>query len=34
VAKAPPAVIAQEKQRVADFSAMLARLKDQLVRLG
>jgi valyl-tRNA synthetase len=34
VAKAPPAVIAQENQRVADFSAMLARLKDQLVRLG
>ncbi|SFM85944.1 valine--tRNA ligase [Variovorax sp. OV329] len=34
VAKAPPAVIAQEKQRVANFSAMLTRLKDQLVRLG
>lgn len=34
VAKAPPAVIEQEKQRVADFSAMLTRLKDQLVRLG
>ncbi len=34
VAKAPPAVIAQEKQRVAEFSAMLTRLKDQIVRLG
>lgn len=34
VAKAPPVVIEQEKQRVADFSAMLTRLKDQLVRLG
>lgn len=34
VAKAPPAVIEQEKQRVADFSTMLTRLKDQLVRLG
>jgi valyl-tRNA synthetase len=34
VAKAPPAVIAQEKQRVADFSAMLGRLQDQILRLG
>ncbi|MGR4869605.1 valine--tRNA ligase [Variovorax sp. LARHSF232] len=34
VAKAPPAVIEQEKQRVAEFSAMLTRLKDQVVRLG
>ena len=34
VAKAPPAVIAQEKQRVAEFSAMLTRLQDQIVRLG
>ncbi|MDM0114232.1 valine--tRNA ligase [Variovorax sp. J22R133] len=34
VAKAPPAVIAQEKQRVADFSATVARLRDQIGRLG
>jgi valyl-tRNA synthetase len=34
VAKAPPAVIDQEKKRVADFSATLAKLQDQLVRLG
>ncbi|QNP59327.1 valine--tRNA ligase [Paenacidovorax monticola] len=34
VAKAPPAVIEQEKKRVADFGATLARLRDQLVRLG
>jgi len=33
VAKAPPAVIDQEKKRVADFGATLARLKDQLARL-
>ncbi|MFN3377294.1 MAG: class I tRNA ligase family protein, partial [Burkholderiaceae bacterium] len=34
VAKAPPAVIAQEQQRVADFTATLGRLRDQLARLG
>ena len=34
VAKAPPAVIAQENQRVADFSATLGRLRMQLGRLG
>jgi valyl-tRNA synthetase len=33
VAKAPPAVIEQEKKRVADFGAMLERIRDQLVRL-
>ncbi len=34
VAKAPPAVIAQEKQRVADFGATLHRVREQLARLG
>ncbi|OGP00737.1 MAG: valine--tRNA ligase [Curvibacter sp. GWA2_64_110] len=34
VAKAPPAVIEQEKKRVADFTATLAKVKDQLARLG
>ncbi|RYF68800.1 MAG: valine--tRNA ligase, partial [Comamonadaceae bacterium] len=34
VAKAPPAVIDQEKKRVADFGVTLSRLKDQLARLG
>ncbi|MGO4606424.1 valine--tRNA ligase [Variovorax sp. 2RAF20] len=34
VAKAPPAVIEQERKRLADFTAMLERLRDQLVRLG
>ncbi|MDD2546687.1 MAG: valine--tRNA ligase [Burkholderiaceae bacterium] len=34
VAKAPPAVIAQENKRLADFGATLSRLRDQLVRLG
>lgn len=34
VAKAPPAVIEQEKKRVADFGATLERLRDQLARLG
>ncbi|MFT3719641.1 valine--tRNA ligase [Pseudorhodoferax sp.] len=33
-AKAPPAVIEQERTRVADFSATLQRLHTQLVRLG
>ena len=34
VAKAPPAVIEQEKKRVADFGAALDKLRDQLRRLG
>ncbi len=34
VAKAPPAVIDQEKKRVADFTATLAKMRDQLQRLG
>jgi len=34
VAKAPPAVIEQERKRLTDFSATLERLRDQLVRLG
>jgi len=34
VARAPAAVIAQEKQRVEDFGATLARLQSQLKRLG
>ncbi|RMW97866.1 valine--tRNA ligase [Allofranklinella schreckenbergeri] len=34
VAKAPPAVIEQEKQRVADFGATLARLREQLEKLA
>ena len=34
VAKAPPAVIAQERQRVADFEATLSKVQDQLKRLG
>jgi len=33
VAKAPPAVIAQERQRVADFEATLNKIEDQLKRL-
>jgi valyl-tRNA synthetase len=33
VAKAPPAVIEQENKRVADFTATLAKLRDQLNRL-
>ena len=34
VAKAPAAVIAQERERVATFEATLAKLRDQLQRLG
>ena len=34
VAKAPPAVIDQEKKRVADFTAALHKLRAQLQRLG
>ena len=33
VAKAPPAVITQERQRLADFEAMLSKVKEQLQRL-
>jgi len=33
-AKAPPAVIEQEKKRVADFGATLTRIQEQLARLG
>jgi valyl-tRNA synthetase len=34
VARAPAAVIDQEKQRVAEFSATLDRLQDQVRRLS
>ena len=34
VAKAPPAVIEQERKRIAEFSATLAKLEIQLARLG
>jgi valyl-tRNA synthetase len=34
VAKAPAAVLEQEKKRVADFQATLEKIKDQLKRLG
>ncbi|MDH3209181.1 MAG: valine--tRNA ligase [Burkholderiaceae bacterium] len=34
VARAPAAVVAQETQRMAEFSASLARLQDQSARLG
>ncbi|MEO6409584.1 MAG: valine--tRNA ligase [Burkholderiaceae bacterium] len=34
VARAPAAVVAQERQRVEEFRAMLARLRDQAVRLA
>ncbi|AEG94245.1 valine--tRNA ligase [Ramlibacter tataouinensis] len=34
VAKAPPAVIEQERQRIAQFAATLDKLKGQLLRLG
>ncbi|MFN4003931.1 MAG: valine--tRNA ligase [Hylemonella sp.] len=33
VAKAPPAVIEQEKKRLADFTATLAKVQEQLARL-
>ena len=34
VAKAPPAVIEQEQKRLADFGATLAKIEQQLQRLG
>ena len=34
VSKAPAAVLEQERKRVADFTATLGRLRDQLTRLG
>jgi len=34
VAKAPPAVIEQERKRIADFTATLGKLREQLTRLG
>jgi valyl-tRNA synthetase len=34
VAKAPPAVIEQERKRVAGFSDTVAKMRDQLSRLG
>ncbi|MEO5672512.1 MAG: valine--tRNA ligase [Ramlibacter sp.] len=34
VAKAPPAVIEQERKRIADFTATLAKLQGQLARLA
>ena len=34
VANAPPEVVAQERQRIADFSTALAGMKDQLAKLG
>ena len=34
VARAPAAVVEQERLRLADFTATLARLKDQLARFG
>jgi valyl-tRNA synthetase len=34
VAKAPAAVLEQERKRLADFSATLAKVQEQLARLG
>jgi valyl-tRNA synthetase len=34
VAKAPTAVIEQERKRVADFAATVAKMRDQLARLN
>ena len=34
VAKAPPAVLAQEQKRLTDFASTLAKLQDQLARLA
>ena len=34
VSKVPPTVLAQEHKRLADFTATLEKLQQQLVRLG
>ena len=34
VSRAPPAIIEQEKKRMADFTATIGKVKDQLARLG
>ena len=34
VSKVPPAVLAQEHKRLADFTATLEKLREQLIRLG
>jgi valyl-tRNA synthetase len=34
VAKAPPAVIEQERKRIAEFTATLGKINDQVKRLG
>jgi len=34
VAKAPPAVITQERQRMADFESTLGKMRGQLERLA
>ena len=34
VAKAPPAVIEEAKKRVAEFTATLSKVQEQLVKLG
>jgi valyl-tRNA synthetase len=34
VSKAPPAVIAELRKRLADFEDTLAKLREQLTRLG
>jgi valyl-tRNA synthetase len=34
VAKAPPAVLEQERKRLADFTATLSKLREQIQRLG
>jgi valyl-tRNA synthetase len=34
VAKAPPAVIEEAKKRVAEFTATLQKVQEQLVKLG
>ena len=34
VAKAPPAVLEQERKRLADFTATLEKMREQLARLN
>jgi valyl-tRNA synthetase len=34
VSKVPPAVLAQEHKRLADFTATLDKLREQLIRLA